>query len=86
MPIYQTNDFTLLQIKEKKFLDKSKLKLNKTWIIHMHKWTQTYIDMCIYAHTKIISKKIITSIFQTTHTHTHTHKSQDTHSHTHTEK
>ena len=30
MPIYQTNDYTLLQIKEKKFIDKFKPKLNKT--------------------------------------------------------
>ena len=30
MPIYQTNDYTLLQIKEKKFIDKFKPNLNKT--------------------------------------------------------
>ena len=30
MPIYQTNDDTLLQIKEKKFIDNSKPKLNET--------------------------------------------------------
>ena len=30
IPIYQTNDYTLLQIKEKNFIDKFKPKLNKT--------------------------------------------------------
>ena len=30
MPIYQTNDYTLLQIKENNFVDKFKPKLNKT--------------------------------------------------------
>ena len=29
MSIYQTNDYTLLQIKEKEFMDKSKPKFNK---------------------------------------------------------
>ena len=37
MPIYQTNDYTLLQIKEKNFIDKFKPMLNKTWIIHTYK-------------------------------------------------
>ena len=32
MPIYQTNDYTRLQIKEKNCIDKSKPKLNKTVI------------------------------------------------------
>ena len=32
MPKYQTNDYTLLQIRENKFIDKFKPKLNKTWI------------------------------------------------------
>ena len=41
IPIYQINDYTLLQIKEKKFRDKFKPKLNKTWIVHTHKWKQT---------------------------------------------
>ena len=50
MPIYQTIDYTLLQIEEKKFIDKFKPKLNKTWIIHTHKWKQTYIDMYIYIY------------------------------------
>ena len=43
MPIYQTNDYKLLQIKEKKFIVKFKPKLNKTWIIQTHKRKQTYI-------------------------------------------
>ena len=30
MPIYQNNDYTLLQIKERNFIDKFKPKLNKT--------------------------------------------------------
>ena len=38
MPIYQTNVYTLLQIKEKNFIDKFKPNLNKTWIVHTHKW------------------------------------------------
>ena len=38
MPNYQTNDYMLFQIKEKNFMDKFKSKLNKTWIIHIHKW------------------------------------------------
>ena len=49
MPVYQTNEYLLLQIKEKKFIDKFKPKLNKTWIINAHKRKQTYIDM--YTHT-----------------------------------
>ena len=48
MPIYQSNDYTLFPIKEKKFIDKFKPKLNKTWIIHTQKLTQIYIDMDIY--------------------------------------
>ena len=30
MPIYQNNDYTQLQIKERTFIDKFKTKLNKT--------------------------------------------------------
>ena len=30
MPLYQNNDYTLLQIKEKNFIDKFKPNLNKT--------------------------------------------------------
>ena len=37
MPIYQTNNYTLLWIKEKNFMDKFKPKLNKIWILHTHK-------------------------------------------------
>ena len=38
MPINQNNDYTLLQIKERNFIDKFKPKLNKTWTIHTQKW------------------------------------------------
>ena len=63
MPIYKTNDHTTLQVKEKNFIDKFKPTLNKTSIIHSHKWKQTYVYMFIY--TKIISKKnIIKSIYK----------------------
>ena len=37
MPIYQNNDYTQLQIKERNFIDKFKPKLNKTWTIHTQK-------------------------------------------------
>ena len=37
MPIYQNNDYTLLQIKERNFIDKFKPKLNKTWTLHTQK-------------------------------------------------
>ena len=36
--IYQTNKYTLLQIKENDFIDKFKPKLNKTWTLLTHKW------------------------------------------------
>ena len=36
MPIYQNNDYTLLQIKERNFIGKFKLKVNKTWTVHTH--------------------------------------------------
>ena len=84
MLIYQTNDYSLLQITEKKFLDKSKPMLNKTRIIQTRKWTQTYIDM-YYILTKIISKKKIPVYFQP-HDHTRTHTNLKTHIHTHKEK
>ena len=32
------NDYTLLQIKERNFIDKFKPKLNKTWTVHTQKW------------------------------------------------
>ena len=66
MPIYQTNHYTLLQIKGKKSIDKFKPKLNKTSIIHTHTHTHTHtqalnghkhIYIYIYIHTKTISKK-----------------------------
>ena len=57
MPIYKTNDYTLLRIKEKN-IDKFKPKVNKTWIIHTHtNRTQTYVYIYKYIYTKIISKK-----------------------------
>ena len=34
MPIYQINDYMLLKIEEKNFIDKFKPKLNKTRIVH----------------------------------------------------
>ena len=34
MPLYQTNDYTLLQIKENNFIDEFKPKLNKTLNVH----------------------------------------------------
>ena len=37
MLIYQTNDNTLSQMKERNFIDKFKPKFNKTWIVHTHK-------------------------------------------------
>ena len=37
MPINQNNDYTLLQIKERNFIDKFKPKLNKTWTIRTQK-------------------------------------------------
>ena len=48
-PIYQNNDYTLLQIKERNFMDKFKPKLNKTWTIH----TQTKINIHTHTHTRI---------------------------------
>ena len=36
MPIYQTKAYTLLQIKEKKFIDRFKQNMNKTWITYTH--------------------------------------------------
>ena len=50
MPIYQTNNYMLLQIKEKNLIDKFKPMLNKTWIIDMHKWTEAYIYIYIYIY------------------------------------
>ena len=56
MPIYQTNHNMLFQIKEKKFIDEFKPKLNKTWITHTHthththKYTHIYIYIYIYTH------------------------------------
>ena len=43
MPLYQTNDYMLLQKKEKNFIDKFKPKLNKTCIIHTHTNGNIYI-------------------------------------------
>ena len=59
MPIYQMNNYMLLQIKEKNFIDEFKPKLNKTWIIHTHTQMetnkQTYIYI-YYIHTHKISR------------------------------
>ena len=58
MPIYQNNDYMLLQIKERNFIDKFKPKLNKTWTVHTHTHTNgnnhtyIYIYIYIYIHTK----------------------------------
>ena len=67
--------------KGKKFIDKFKPRLNKTWIIHVHKWTQNYINMYIYTLMKVlvknnyqyISNHTIIKKNLRTHTHTHTH-------------
>ena len=56
MPTYQTNNYMLLQIKEKNFMDKFKPKLNKTWIVHTH------------THTHL---KTHTHASQDTHSHIH---------------
>ena len=67
MPIYQTNDYTLLQVKEKKVIVRFKPKLNKTWIILTYKWTQIYIDM-------YTEKNIWKNNYQYISNHTTTHK------------
>ena len=46
---YQTNDYMLLQIKEKNY--KFKPKLNKTWIIHTHTQMDTDIHGYLYIYT-----------------------------------
>ena len=58
MPIYQTNDYTILQIKEKKFIDKFKPKLIKhDSHTHTHTHTHTYTNehkhtwICTCIHT-----------------------------------
>ena len=56
MPIYQTNDYLQLQIKERNFINKFKLKLNKTWIVltktEINTHTHTYIYIYIYKKHK----------------------------------
>ena len=37
MPIYQNNDYIVLQIKERNLIDKFKPKLYKTSTVHTHK-------------------------------------------------
>ena len=56
MPIYQNIDYTLLQIKEKKFIDKLKPKMNKTWIKHTH--TNGHKHKYIYIYIHIYIQKI----------------------------
>ena len=79
MPIHQKNNYTQLEIKENNFIDELKLKLNKTWILHTHKWRQT--NIYIQTHTQKISRHTFTEKsdyewkpkpLQHTHTHTHT--------------
>ena len=48
MSIYQMNNYILFQIKENNFIDKSKPKLNKTWIVH----TQTNGNKDTYINTQ----------------------------------
>ena len=48
MPLYQTNDYTPLQIKEKKYIGKVKPKLNKTWNIHTLTNENRHIYISIY--------------------------------------
>ena len=79
MPIYQTNNYTLLQIKEKNFIDKFKPKLNKTWIVHTctngNKHTHTYIYIYLKKHIRTLRERITTSEIRNhsnIHTHTHT--------------
>ena len=63
IPIYQTNDYTLLQIKEKNFIDKLKPNLKKTWIVH----TQMEINIHIYIYIYIY-------IYKNLQKHIHTHR------------
>ena len=81
IPIYQKNDYMLPQIKEKKFIDKSKPKLNETWIIHTHtnkKKTNKHIHVYIHTQIKKISwhihreKITISEIWNHSNTYTHT--------------
>ena len=59
MPIHQTNDYPLLQIKENNFINVIQSWI-KTWIVHTHKCKHTYIRVYTPKNLK-------------THTHTHTH-------------
>ena len=97
MPIYQTNDYTLLQIKEKNFLDKFKSMLNKTWIIQNTNQNK-HTHICIYTpHTQINRKKYLPVNFKPHYLkktsrpkpYPHMHRNnqaQTIHTHTHTEK
>ena len=51
MPICQMKDYMVLLIKEKNLIDKFKQKLNKTWIIHTHKWKKKILYIYIHTHT-----------------------------------
>ena len=57
--IYQNKDYTLFQIKERNFIDKFKLKLNKPWTVYTH--TQTEISTYIYIYIQNIIKNIQTT-------------------------
>ena len=61
MPIYQTNDYTLLQIKEKKFINRFKPKLDKTEITHTHTHTHTHTNgnKYIYIYIYIYKQKFL---------------------------
>ena len=65
IPIYQTNDYTLLQTKEKNFMGKFKPKLNKTGITHTQMETNIYTDVYIYTHKNL-----------ETHIHAYTEKNK----------
>ena len=66
MPVYQTDDYTNLQIKERNFIDKFKPKFNKTWIVHTH--TQTEIKTHTHTHTHIYIYIYIYTLRKTTKT------------------
>ena len=83
MPIrYQTDDYMLLQIKEKNFIDEFKPKLKKN-MNRTHTHTHTQMEASIHIYIYIYTHKI------SRHTFTHTHRGKITiskiwnHSNTH---